>query len=1347
MEMTEQYQGIGSARIVAPPPREALGLSPRIPIAASLLAALFDSRSGSPEQTPLGDLLHQGWSFGQAWERLSPDRRESLNHQLSPTILRELSSLSEETDPEIFFEGLLHLAHRQRQQRPEFALACFSLIRESLAVEFPGRPDNHQALVNRAQRESDAIEGRGAVGARVEYLAGNFIRETTSPIGLASMALGGFAYSTVRTGMLARLLVGNAGTWTRGLGARTLASGVAFGAELPAFVLSGRVLHQAGGQAQDWSLQALGRDFATAGITLGLLKVGGAGAGAATRRWAQGGGILPQATRMLLPQAAMFTGILAAHRVEQGLSLRPTVDGATTLTDAFSTFLQFIATGRLLETSMGPRYAALQRELHARSDILAYTPPRRGSSSFGNLTAPQLALAAAAPRSRAAPDPRTAHLVFNSKHDGDPPPPPGPQGSTRATQPGPGQRRPTQPTAAGGLAARVARESRNKVPQIVPGTRLGPGPDGRFEVVSELGEGGAGRVFLVKDTREVAGTRSERLAVIKVPLGVTDAGRLHRIVREIRISENLGSGWAAPVYDHFEWPPGSGIHVPVMEYVDGHVFTDIINGATRSGNSDIARNYPLAKRIDLFAELCLGVHDAHNHGVLHKDLKPDNLRVDRNGRIRILDWGAAQHFTQPQDGPGPSGLRHIHTGDSEISGTPGYVPPEVVSARQPSNPRVRDIFSLGVILYETATGVLPFGVFREGDKARGEPSLVPEWEIVGQTRYQRIPDDVVLLIGADKGLEPPAFRRVLVGEFPPYLAEIEQIARRAMHVNPEERFQSAAELREAVLMARARADRESLNELKRARVALERQVTDSWDWRRFNVLSKTDPTEWIEGQNNLQRLREMRKDWREGVNDLTIRLYEATMYEHIAQARQMIAEISWEKLEDGGDRLAPGERRRLEQRIRDNDFELPSGRMFSEVLTGTAEVRVRPRSTEPNLDINPRIRVIPWEREIDHKGHESGNFRPGAPIVEGVLSEVREKLRLPAGYYAFEFYEPGFTPINVPVHVSLDAVRNAVVWRRPISVDATFAPREAIPKHMRIVQGGIANIGQDFYHEGMPFNNYSFPMRAQEIPTFAIAENLVTVREYARFISALLAKGEVAAALEYMPRKGPVPARSSQLTSTEVSRIFKEEENSSSRTFYWRIVSTFSPDAGHVYRLVNPTKHLDPNGDPIHYDQPINAISPNAGEAYVRWRSEVDGVRYRLATADEKNKVDTNSFEWVYPWGYDFSPYYGIFRLAFQGDRNQTAFPQPIGRHPMGQEYYRDFTIYGTRDNLGNVREFTGSEGEPGTVVLSGGSVRVPYGPFYLPGGRNYPILRNQVFDSIGGLRLAMDLPSILPLP
>ncbi|HKY62988.1 MAG TPA: bifunctional serine/threonine-protein kinase/formylglycine-generating enzyme family protein [bacterium] len=1297
----------------------------------------------------------QGLSFRQAWDRLPEGRRQALQENFPPGFLPELVSLAAETDTELFYDGLIHLARRHRSERPDLALACFSLMRESLETDLPGRPANHRDLLARVQRESDSIEGRGAIGGRVEFLAGNFVRETTNPIGLASMALGGLAFTTVRTGMFARLLAGSAGTWTRGFGARALASSVAFGAELPAFVLSGRLLHQASGQAQDWSLSALGTEFATAGITLGLLKLGGAGAGAAAQRWARGSGFLPQATRTLLPQAAMFTGIMAAHRLEQAAGLRPTVDGATTLTDAFSTFLQFHASGRLLETAMGPRYSALQRELHLRSETLTLTLGRRGSW-FGDLgSAPNLALANPGGGRGSPRDPRTEHLVFNSRHDDDvpPSPPPSPEGARVPTLQGPGNgaRRPTQPAAGGGLAAKVARESRegrNKVPMIVAGTRLGPGTEGRYEVVQELGEGGAGRVFLVRDLREIAGTRSERLAVIKVPKGEMDPDAYNRIVREIRISELLGSGWAAPIYDSFEWPPASKIYVPVMEYIPGYVFADIIAGSTR-GDRAMTREFPLAKRIDLFAELCLGVHDAHNHGVLHKDLKPDNMRVDRSGRLRILDWGIAQHFTQENgsDGKGPSPGVRTHSGNTEMSGTPGYMPPEAISTKKLSNPRVRDVFALGVVLYETATGVHPFGEFRPGDKSKGEPSLMPVWDLIGRTQYHHIPEQVALLMMKnEQGLDPPAFRRILVGDFPPYLAEIEQIARKAMHFNPEERYQSAAELREAVLMARAKADRESLNELKRARLSLQRQVTDSWDWRRFNVLSKIDPTEWIQGQNNLQRLREMRKDWSEGVNDLTIRLYEATKYEHIAGARQMIAEISWEKLADGGDRLSPGERRRLEQRIRDNDFEVPSGRMFSEVLTGTAQIQVRLQSTNQDFEGNPRLRVIPWEREVDSNGHETGNFRPGPPIAEGLLSDVRERLALPTGYYAFEFYEPGYAPVNVPVQVSLDAVRNAVVWKRPVTVEATLAPADLVPRHMRVVQGGNANIGQDFYHEGMPFNSYSFPMRAQHIPTFAIAENLVTVREYARFISALLAKGEVAAAMEYMPRKAPVPVRTANLTSAEVSRIFKEDENAASRVFYWRIVSTIG-EQGHTYRLIDPTTHRDPNGDPIHYDQPINAISHTAAEAYVRWRSETEGRNYRLATADEKNKVDTNSFEWIYPWGYDFLPHYGIFRFAFQGDRNQTAFPQPIGVHPMGQEHYRDVSIYGTRDNLGNVREFTASEGEPGTVVLSGGSVRVPYGPFYLPGGRNYPLLRNQVADSIGGIRLAMDIPPAFVLP
>lgn len=1375
--MTEHYQGIASGRFSAPQSHDALAASSRSPIASQVLASLLDSLPGSTPESSAQNLIREGWSFSQAWQRLPEERRAAIREHLPANTLAELLSLSQENDGELFFESLLHLGQRQRQENPTLALACFELLQQSLNEDFPGRPSGHLSLIARAQRESDAIEGRGDIGARVEYLSGNFIRETTSPIGLASMAAGGMAFSAVRTGMLARLLSGPAGTLTRGFGARAVSSLVGFGAELPAFVFSSRALHEAGGHAQDWSLRAVGRDLATAGITLGLLKLGGAGAGAASQRWAQGTGLFPQATRMFLPQAAMFTGIIAAHRIEESLELRPHVDGATLFTDAFSTFLQFHVSGRLMEAAMGRGYAAWQHELNIRGEAMASTPRPSGSTWLDGLRlTPNLAPAGMAGHIRGERlDPlRDNILMMSNNGEGKPPSPPpnGPSKSPMASVGSSGGRRITQPSppAMSSLARMVAQE-RGQPPMIVEGTRLGGGTEGRYQVMKPLGEGGTGAVFLVRDTREVAGTHSDRWAVIKVPKRKTDSNMLSRIVREIRITESLASSpWAAPVYDHFEYPAGSGIFVPVMAYVDGHSFAAHLAASFR-GNGPLALS--LDKRIDLFAELCLGIQDAHNRGISHNDLKPDNAKVDSHGRLRILDWGIARRFSEMANGtaeaPSPSSDpfdSHILSG---LDGTPGYMPPELMlramsNTPLPSNPRVRDIYALGIFLYEAATGLHPLGNFRPGDRDKGEPELVPVWD-AQYPQLHSINQNVALQVVSEEGLQPPPFRKILTGEFPGYLTEIEQIALRAMSVNPEERFQTASELREAVLMARARSERDGLNLMARERQRMETEMASGWDWRIFNVVSKANPLLWAESERTMHRLNGMRSAWREGVNALIMRLHEMTRFERIDEAHRMIAELSWAKLEEGGDRLAPEEARILEQRIRENDFELTSGRRFSEALNGSAHIELNFRSSDPEMQADPRVRVIPWIREVDNNGRETGNFRPSAPLIEGRYSTLRDRLRpapssalpvngqgLPSGYYSFEIHEPGFAPISVPVHVSRRAVLDTVQWRRIQNVDVDLVPREQVPIHMVPVQGGLAHTGWDFYHDGMPSNVYSFPMRTHELPTFAIARDVITVAEYRAYIEDLLRRGQIADALEHMPRKGAVVLRGT-LDPGEVTRIFRDEK----KNYYWRIDPVFSNENGFGWRLNDPISrldvngvpiegtHLDPNGDPILADQPISAISPKAAHAYVKWRSERDGFNYRLATADEIEKVNRNSFPWVYPWGYESSPFSAILRMTFQGDRSLTTFPQPIGQHPMGQEYYRDFTIYGTRENLGNVREFTGSEGEAGTVVLSGGSVRVPYGPFLIAASRNYAHLMNQVADSIGGIRLAMDIPPALP--
>jgi hypothetical protein len=214
----------------------------------------------------------------QAYATLSESERVRFSRAFSPESLEELFFLSQESDLSLFFQGLHSIGLRLNQhRRPELAMLIFSGIAQTLEQDFPGRPADYAALASRARRELDAILGRGAIGARIEHLSRGLAQEASNPVMLASMGMAGLAFSTVRLGMLSRLMSSSGGgIFTRGLGARALASTVGFAAEVPAFVFSGRGLNEALGLHQDWSLNAMGRDLAMAGITLSALKLSGA---------------------------------------------------------------------------------------------------------------------------------------------------------------------------------------------------------------------------------------------------------------------------------------------------------------------------------------------------------------------------------------------------------------------------------------------------------------------------------------------------------------------------------------------------------------------------------------------------------------------------------------------------------------------------------------------------------------------------------------------------------------------------------------------------------------------------------------------------------------------------------------------------------------------------------------------------------------------------------------------------------------------------------------------------------------------------------------------------------------
>ncbi len=222
----------------------------------------------------------------------------------------------------------------------------------------------------------------------------------------------------------------------------------------------------------------------------------------------------------------------------------------------------------------------------------------------------------------------------------------------------------------------------------------------RFEIIEEIGQGGMGTVYKAYDNkiREVVA-----LKLLK-PEIASDLEVIERFRNEIKLARQVSHRHVCRMYDlGEEW---LSIYIS-MEYVAGE---DLKSFIRRSGHLTEAKAVGLAKQI---AE---GLAEAHRIGVVHRDLKPQNVMIDKDGNAKIMDFGIA---------------RSLHTkgvtGTGVIIGTPEYMAPEQAEGRNIDH-RV-DIYALGAILFEMVTGRVPF----EGTtplsivlKHRSEPPADPQ---------------------------------------------------------------------------------------------------------------------------------------------------------------------------------------------------------------------------------------------------------------------------------------------------------------------------------------------------------------------------------------------------------------------------------------------------------------------------------------------------------------------------------------------------------------------------------------------------------------------------------------------
>ena len=258
----------------------------------------------------------------------------------------------------------------------------------------------------------------------------------------------------------------------------------------------------------------------------------------------------------------------------------------------------------------------------------------------------------------------------------------------------------------------------------------------QLEILALLGQGGMGAVY---KARQLKLDRFVALKVLPREWG-RDPAFAERFAREARALARLSHPHIVAVHDFGE---AGGYFFLLMEFVDGANLRQFLQAG------------PLDPRLalEVVPQICDALQYAHEEGVVHRDVKPENLLLDGRGRVRIADFGLAKLV-------GPSRASFTLTGTHQVMGTLDYMAPEQRNRPQDVDHRA-DIYSLGVVFYEMLTGELPLGRFAPPSQAAGVDARLDEvihraLEREPEQRYQHVSEVRKELASITAGASAPA---------------------------------------------------------------------------------------------------------------------------------------------------------------------------------------------------------------------------------------------------------------------------------------------------------------------------------------------------------------------------------------------------------------------------------------------------------------------------------------------------------------------------------------------------------------------------------------------------------------
>jgi len=275
---------------------------------------------------------------------------------------------------------------------------------------------------------------------------------------------------------------------------------------------------------------------------------------------------------------------------------------------------------------------------------------------------------------------------------------------------------------------------------VAVGTKLGP-----YEIVAPLGAGGMGEVYRAHDGilhRDVA------IKFLK-PESMGNQQAEKRLLREAQSVARLDHPNICTVYEVVTSSEQAFI---VMQFVDGDTLKERVTAASGSGAK---KGLPIEEVLSIAAQVSDALAEAHRHGIVHRDIKPQNVMLTRAGRVKVLDFGLAKTVLpmSPEEQ-----TRSLLTVPGAVPGTARYMSPEQI--RDEDLDARSDVFSLGILLYELLTGEHPFPGSSSGDT-----------------------------ISAILTREPPAIR-----ESSPIPLELRELLRKCLEKDKAHRYPSAAEI-------------------------------------------------------------------------------------------------------------------------------------------------------------------------------------------------------------------------------------------------------------------------------------------------------------------------------------------------------------------------------------------------------------------------------------------------------------------------------------------------------------------------------------------------------------------------